>query len=52
MPDYSFIQGFDRTQLYEHFFWTEDPSLAVINPRWIPPVSGLRFPILISSASG
>ncbi len=32
MPDYSFIQGFDRTQLYEHFFWTEAPSLAVINP--------------------
>ncbi|MDF9148100.1 monooxygenase [Escherichia coli] len=44
MPDYSFIQGFDRTQLYEHFFWTEDPSLAVINPPVDTAGFGAAFP--------
>ena len=44
MPDYSFIPGFDRTQLYEHFFWTEDPSLAIINPPVDTAGFGAAFP--------
>ncbi|HIF9194801.1 TPA: flavin-containing monooxygenase [Photobacterium damselae] len=44
MPDYSFIPGFDRAQLYEHFFWTEDPSLAVINPPVDTAGFGAAFP--------
>lgn len=31
MPDYSFIEGFHREDLYEHHFWRHDPTLAVIN---------------------
>ncbi|NJM50807.1 MAG: NAD(P)-binding domain-containing protein [Sphingomonadales bacterium] len=30
-PDYSFIEGFDRKHLYEHFIYWPDPSLAIIN---------------------
>lgn len=44
MPDYSFIPGFDRKQLYEHFFWTEDPTLAVINPPVDTAGFGAAFP--------
>lgn len=44
MPDYSFIPGFDRKQLYEHFFWTEDPSLAIINPPVDTAGFGAAFP--------
>ncbi|KAB7703048.1 SidA/IucD/PvdA family monooxygenase [Plesiomonas shigelloides] len=44
MPDYSFIPGFDRTQLYEHFFWVDDPSLAVINPPVDTAGFGAAFP--------
>ncbi|EOQ0202663.1 monooxygenase, partial [Escherichia coli] len=32
------------TQLYEHFFWTEDPSLAVINPPVDTAGFGAAFP--------
>ncbi|MGW4639051.1 flavin-containing monooxygenase [Sphaerisporangium sp. NPDC004334] len=31
MPDYGFVEGFDRRELYEHFFWYRDPSLVVVN---------------------
>ncbi len=31
MPDYSFIEGFSRQDLYEHFIYRKDPTLAVIN---------------------
>lgn len=44
IPDYSFISGFDRTQLYEHFFWTDDPSLAIINPPVDTAGFGAAFP--------
>ncbi|MGC8341025.1 FAD-dependent oxidoreductase [Pantoea ananatis] len=44
MPDYSFIEGFDRTQLYEHFFWTQDPSLTIINPPVDTAGFGAAFP--------
>ncbi|MEU6480461.1 FAD-dependent oxidoreductase [Streptomyces sp. NPDC047017] len=30
-PDYSFIDGLRREDLYEHHFWRHDPTLAVIN---------------------
>ena len=30
-PDYSFIESFSPTGLYEHFFFSEDPTLAVLN---------------------
>lgn len=44
MPDYSFIEGLDRTQLYEHFFWTQDPSLTIINPPVDTAGFGAAFP--------
>ncbi|MCC5033820.1 NAD(P)-binding domain-containing protein [Streptomyces sp. WAC 00631] len=31
MPDYGFIEGFRREDLYEHHFFRHDPTLAVIN---------------------
>ncbi|MFC4535762.1 flavin-containing monooxygenase [Sphaerisporangium dianthi] len=31
MPDYGFIEGFRREELYEHFFWYRDPTLVVVN---------------------
>jgi len=31
MPDYSFIDGFEREALYEHFFYWKDPTLAIVN---------------------
>lgn len=31
MPDYSFIEGFRREDLYEHHFYRHDPTLSVIN---------------------
>lgn len=31
MPDYRFLAGFRREDLYEHHFWRHDPTLAVIN---------------------
>jgi cation diffusion facilitator CzcD-associated flavoprotein CzcO len=31
MPDYSFITGFRREDLYEHHFYRFDPTLAVVN---------------------
>lgn len=31
MPDYGFIEGFVREDLYEHFFYWKDPSLAIVN---------------------
>ncbi|GGL05974.1 dimethylaniline monooxygenase [Sphaerisporangium melleum] len=31
MPDYGFIEGFRRQELYEHFFWYRHPSLVVVN---------------------
>ncbi|MBQ0986850.1 NAD(P)-binding domain-containing protein [Streptomyces sp. F63] len=31
MPDYGFIEGFRREDLYEHHFYRHDPTLAVIN---------------------
>ena len=31
LPDYSFIKEFDATDLYEHFIYRKDPTLAVIN---------------------
>lgn len=31
MPDYGFIEGFHREDLYEHHFYRHDPTLAVIN---------------------
>ncbi|WP_159674712.1 flavin-containing monooxygenase [Streptomyces mexicanus] len=30
-PDYSFIEGLRRQDLYEHHFWRHDPTLAVVN---------------------
>lgn len=30
-PNYSFIQDFERSDLYRHFIYRKDPSLAVIN---------------------
>ncbi|WP_168385853.1 flavin-containing monooxygenase [Erwinia amylovora] len=44
MTDYSFVSGFDRKQLYEHFFWTEEPTLAVINPPVDTAGFGAAFP--------
>ncbi|WP_031069731.1 NAD(P)-binding domain-containing protein [Streptomyces sp. NRRL WC-3742] len=31
MPDYGFLEGLRREDLYEHHFWRHDPSLAVVN---------------------
>lgn len=31
LPDYRFLPEMDRHDLYEHFFWSPDPTLAVIN---------------------
>jgi dimethylaniline monooxygenase (N-oxide forming) len=31
MPDYEFIEGLRREDLYEHHFYAHDPTLAVIN---------------------
>lgn len=31
MPDYSFIEDFAREDLYEHFIYWRDPTLAVVN---------------------
>ncbi|WP_078891339.1 flavin-containing monooxygenase [Streptomyces sp. NRRL S-350] len=31
MPDYGFIDGLRREDLYEHHFWRHDPTLAVVN---------------------
>jgi len=31
MPEYGFIQNFQITDLYEHFFFRKNPSLAVVN---------------------
>jgi hypothetical protein len=31
MPDYSFIEGFAREDLYEHFIFWREPTLAIIN---------------------
>lgn len=31
MPDYGFIKEFAREDLYEHFFYWKDPSLAIVN---------------------
>lgn len=31
VPEYSFIEDFDIADLYEHFFFSQDPSLAVVN---------------------
>lgn len=31
VPEYGFIQDFSVTDLYEHFFFAKDPSLAVVN---------------------
>ncbi|MFI9364480.1 NAD(P)-binding domain-containing protein [Kitasatospora sp. NPDC053057] len=31
MPDYGFIEGLRREDLYEHHFWRHDPTLAVVN---------------------
>jgi hypothetical protein len=31
LPDYRFLPEMDRHELYEHFFWSPDPTLAVIN---------------------
>lgn len=39
MPDYGFIDGLRREDLYEHHFFTHDPTLAVINT----PVDGEGF---------
>ena len=44
MPDYSFINGFDRSRLYEHFFYADDPSLVVINPPVDTAGYGAAFP--------
>ncbi|MNX90592.1 hypothetical protein D3C86_1226490 [compost metagenome] len=44
MPDYSLITGFDRSRLYEHFFWADDPSLSVINPPVDTAGFGAAFP--------
>lgn len=30
-PDYGFIDGLRREDLYEHHFWRHDPTLAVVN---------------------
>lgn len=30
-PDYGFIDGLHREDLYEHHFWRHDPTLAVVN---------------------
>jgi cation diffusion facilitator CzcD-associated flavoprotein CzcO len=30
-PDYGFIQGFRHRDLYEHFIYRRDPSLAIVN---------------------
>lgn len=31
IPDYDFIRDFDRRDLYEHFIYRRDPSLAIVN---------------------
>jgi dimethylaniline monooxygenase (N-oxide forming) len=31
IPDYGFIRGFRHRDLYEHFIWRRDPSLAIVN---------------------
>jgi cation diffusion facilitator CzcD-associated flavoprotein CzcO len=31
VPDYGFIQGFRHRDLYEHFIYRPDPSLAIVN---------------------
>ncbi|WP_051950902.1 flavin-containing monooxygenase [Actinacidiphila yeochonensis] len=31
LPDYRFLPEMDRHDLYEHFFWSADPTLAIIN---------------------
>jgi dimethylaniline monooxygenase (N-oxide forming) len=31
IPDYGFIQGFRHQDLYEHFLYRRDPSLAIVN---------------------
>jgi cation diffusion facilitator CzcD-associated flavoprotein CzcO len=31
IPDYGFIQGFRHRDLYEHFIYRRDPSLAIVN---------------------
>jgi hypothetical protein len=31
VPEYSFIEDFDIGDLYQHFFFSKDPSLAVVN---------------------
>ncbi len=35
-PDYSFIQDFSPGDLYEHFFFAHDPTLAILNT---PPMA-------------
>lgn len=47
MPDYSFIPEFDRTQLYEHFFLTDESSLAVISPPVDTAGFGAAFPYFL-----
>lgn len=44
MPDYSFVPKFNRTRLYEHFFWVDDPTLCVINPPVDTAGFGAAFP--------
>lgn len=39
MPRYDYIQGFEHKDLYEHFFYSKDPSLAIISP----PVDTIGF---------
>ncbi len=44
MPDYSFMPKLERSRLYEHFFWADDPSLCVINPPVDTAGFGAAFP--------
>ena len=44
MPDYSFIKGFSHNRLYEHFFWCDDPTLAIVNPPVDTAGFGAAFP--------
>jgi dimethylaniline monooxygenase (N-oxide forming) len=39
MPDYGFIKGFRHEDLFEHFFYAKDPTLAIVNT----PVDAYAF---------
>ena len=44
VPQYGYIQGFEHAKLYEHFFYSDDPSLAIISPPIDTQGFGAAFP--------